>query len=293
MKKIFFEKILEYNFERTDKGDILLNHVTSPNNVESLLKYGFRPSMTASNKGNVYGPGIYTTFNLKSSMDHLDTYGGYILRLKLKSLDKILLTDTQVAKDFYGFKLNNASDEIKKMYYNYLESGRLSDEDRINFPWLITEQLSKFIPGFKNTDEFYDLILTEIEQEIAYLEAVKLNLEYFSGITNKEVLSTIGYDNISKYLNGMLFNGTHDGNVMILFNFFCVDIYEGALGKDILKGKNWDKLNVMYDKLERSKIPYELTSYVNVLINNKKPIEKNDLYNKFNKNDVDLFLKYY
>lgn len=293
MKKIFFEKLFEYNFERTNTGDIILNHVTFPERVEELLKYGFRPSKSGSNKGNVYGPGIYTTFNLKSSMFNLDLYGGYILRLKLNSLDKILLVDTVVAKDFYGFKLENVDENIKEMYYNYLSSGRLSDEDRQHFPWLITEQLSKFIPGFRHSDEFYDLILTEIEQEISYIESTKRGLKHFSGVANKEVLKTVGYDSIVKFLNGILFHGTHDGYVMLLYNFFCAEIYEGGLGEDIMKGKGWDKLDVMYDKIERAKVSYKLSSYVNSLINSKMPVKKEDLYNKFHKNDVDLFFKYY
>jgi hypothetical protein len=86
--------------------------------------------------GAAYGPGVYTTYTLKSSLQNynLKTYGAYVVRGKM-DITNFIICDYDLAKKVYGenyrltdqFKAIGLHDVLKKSY-NYLEdqSKRLS-----------------------------------------------------------------------------------------------------------------------------------------------------------------------
>ena len=51
--------------------------------VDSLFTYGFSREFTSSNGGNMYGPGVYSVYTLKSSNEKATGYGKSIIKLKL------------------------------------------------------------------------------------------------------------------------------------------------------------------------------------------------------------------
>ena len=71
--------------------------------IDSVFKYGFSREFTNSNGGNMYGAGIYSVYNLKSSNEKATGYGKAIIKLKLIGGYKdFLIFSKQLAKKTYG-----------------------------------------------------------------------------------------------------------------------------------------------------------------------------------------------
>lgn len=71
--------------------------------LDSIFKYGFSREFTSSNGGNMYGAGVYTVYNLRSSNEKATGYGSSIVKLKLIGGYKdFLIFSEQLAKETYG-----------------------------------------------------------------------------------------------------------------------------------------------------------------------------------------------
>ena len=87
--------------------------------IESLKARGFTPSM-----GSLYGPGLYATYELKSSLrPNMSGYGDYIIKYKINPTD-FLIFDASVAKTVYGNKWK-LEDQLAK-----IENKDFSQHDR-------------------------------------------------------------------------------------------------------------------------------------------------------------------
>ena len=96
------------NFGTNVKGDLTKNDIKSgvplyhrPKDsktgdalaiINSLMKYGFSREYTGDNGGNMYGPGVYNVYTLRSSNESARGYGRFIV----KSLMKIWLKKSMV-----------------------------------------------------------------------------------------------------------------------------------------------------------------------------------------------------
>ena len=71
--------------------------------VDSLFTYGFSREFTSSNGGNMYGPGVYSVYTLKSSNEKATGYGKSIIKLKLLGgYQDFLIFSQQLAQETYG-----------------------------------------------------------------------------------------------------------------------------------------------------------------------------------------------
>ena len=71
--------------------------------IDSIFKYGFNREFTGQNGGNMYGAGVYTVYNLKSSNEKARGYGNAIIKIKLLGGYKdFLIFSEQLAKQTYG-----------------------------------------------------------------------------------------------------------------------------------------------------------------------------------------------
>lgn len=69
--------------------------------VKGLMKYGFSREYTSTNGGNMYGPGVYSVFDLKSTEDA--GYGAIIVKLYLLGgLKGFLIFNKDKAREVYG-----------------------------------------------------------------------------------------------------------------------------------------------------------------------------------------------
>jgi hypothetical protein len=83
--------------EMDDNGKFNLYHVTDKKGLNGILKNeGFDWAKTGKGAGNMYGIGVYTTYDLKSTIKNLKKYGGVILKSHLKSDNNMLILDKLV-----------------------------------------------------------------------------------------------------------------------------------------------------------------------------------------------------
>lgn len=88
--------LLESNtpFGLNVKGDLTIDDIKSgvplyhrpkggDDVLKSLFTYGFSREFTNTNGGNMYGPGVYTVYNLRSSQTHATGYGKNIIKAYL------------------------------------------------------------------------------------------------------------------------------------------------------------------------------------------------------------------
>lgn len=111
IKKILLENNL---FGLNIKGDLTIDDIKSgvplyhrPSNGDGVLKslftYGFSREYTSTNGGNMYGPGVYTVYSLKSSQVSATGYGRIILKVYLLGgYQDFLIFNTEIAKKVYG-----------------------------------------------------------------------------------------------------------------------------------------------------------------------------------------------
>ena len=84
---IILEKVIKIITEGTDRNIPYVYHCARHRDIESIFSNGFRRYFFASNAGNYYGPGIYTTIDLESSIRNSKggSYGSVIIKSEYQS----------------------------------------------------------------------------------------------------------------------------------------------------------------------------------------------------------------
>lgn len=96
------------SMEEIDSGQGMptLYRVAFKNQLESLFKYGYNRVFTGTKGGNMYGPGVYCTFNLNDSIENVKTkpeYGNCIVQMRLiGGFDGFIIFDERLAQKTYG-----------------------------------------------------------------------------------------------------------------------------------------------------------------------------------------------
>ena len=74
--------------------------------LQSIFKHGFSHEYAKTAGGNAYCTGLYTTYDLKSSMQNVkdkgSLYGDAIIKIGVKSYDRFFIMDKQMAQQVYG-----------------------------------------------------------------------------------------------------------------------------------------------------------------------------------------------
>ena len=152
-------------------------------------KTGFNPSKNIADigynigKGNYYGYGVYTTYDLESQLnDNMKmSYGNIIIESKILDMSKFLIFNYDIAKKIY---------KSKYQFRDQLEQILGKKE------WL----------NYKNNDTIKNIHYTLDEG----------NVEYTSILAQD--FSKRFRDSILRNLNGMIFTGQNDGNVLVVYN---------------------------------------------------------------------------
>lgn len=103
------------SMEDIDSGNgmVTLYRVAFQNQLDSLFKYGYNRAFTGTKGGNMYGPGVYCTFNLQDSIHNVKTkpeYGDCIVKMRLVGgFNSFIIFDENLAKQTYGtnWKIRN------------------------------------------------------------------------------------------------------------------------------------------------------------------------------------------
>jgi len=107
MSKSLIAGAIDYNLlleEIVSKNEIYIYHCAHYEDLESIGETGFERFFSAKGVGNAYGSGIYSTFDLQSSIKNAleDKYGEVILKCKVRSLRNFLIYVPDIARQVYG-----------------------------------------------------------------------------------------------------------------------------------------------------------------------------------------------
>lgn len=120
--------------EEFDNGDFYVYHGTKREFLDSLGEAGFERIFSAANGGNMYGPGIYSTYKLASGYQNTrGTYGSYLLKMKVKSLRNFVIYDKDIAVKVY--KNPSLDFQFRKIFtpeqYQEFRNSRYIDYDKV------------------------------------------------------------------------------------------------------------------------------------------------------------------
>jgi hypothetical protein len=178
------------------------------NRLANIFKNGFSREFAASAGGNAYCTGLYTTFDLRSTIKNSETkkhlYGDAIIKMAIQSYDRFFIANYDIARQVYG------------------ENYRLKDQLRVLFkgyPQKYQEILNSPYYGriINITDDFTS------KNIIAFLSVMGGMSCRCDGQLNK-------YD-----IRGLVFKGHNDGYVSVIRDYKA--ILPIAYSMD--SGKNW------------------------------------------------------
>lgn len=100
---IFDKAVSEILKEDFEKDGFYVYHGTRPTAEDGIMQKGFERFFTASNGGNMYGAGLYTTYKLSTQGQNArGVYGQLMYKLKVKSLKDFIIYDPDIATKVYG-----------------------------------------------------------------------------------------------------------------------------------------------------------------------------------------------
>ena len=156
--------------------------------IDSLFTYGFSREFTNSNGGNMYGAGVYSVYNLKSSNEKAKGYGSAIIKLKLLGGYKdFLVFSKQLAKQTYG--------------------------DR----WHIKQQIVDIFPRDVAQNILNKVNLVMHDDNDGFNDMKK------SSISAYDIIRMLGERSMnSSKCRGLVYNGGHDGACCFIRDFSSV-----------------------------------------------------------------------
>ena len=137
IKTIIKEEINEYL--DTSYDDLRNNRHNLPivyqlafeDRLPSIFKNGFSREFAATAGGNFYCTGLYTTFDLNSTIENsktkADLYGGAIIKMGIKSYERFFICNKKIAQQVYGshFRPEDQLEILFKDYPNVLKQFKL------------------------------------------------------------------------------------------------------------------------------------------------------------------------
>jgi hypothetical protein len=181
-------KLLKEDFEAD--GSFYVYHGTRDSALDGISKKGFERFFSASNGGNLYGAGLYTTYKLSTQGQNAHgAYGQVMFKLRVKSLRNFIIYDADIAKRIYG-KLD--VDAQLRQILNNDQYQRIRNCGNLG--------------GWRSYD--YNKLINSRNEEKSSVCALDM-CRYFDN-NDKEA----GYR-----INGYIFKGNHDGFVCFLRDF--------------------------------------------------------------------------
>ena len=161
--------------------------------IKSLMTYGFSREYTGANGGNMYGPGVYNVYSLRSSNEKARGYGKYIVRsYLLGGYKNFLVFNSDMAKQVYGDKW------------------RINDQIRMLMPSRMAEDIISRFKPYMNDNSTTDSIKTSVI-------AVRITDYLGSRISQTKI-------------RGIVYSGNHDGDCAFVRNFS--DVVPHSYSKD-------------------------------------------------------------
>lgn len=204
------DKVLNEGYEN---GKFYVYHLTKKSSINGIAETGFERYFTGSNAGNMYGPGVYTTYDLSSSEVNLsrgNEYGNVLLKILVKSLRNFIIWDPDIAMKQYG----TAS---------------------------VDEQFKKILPqdkyeSLRNYHGYEQMLRNTRVGEANRTSLCAQNLWHYLAYHDKS---------LDAYIDGFIFSGNRDGKVCLVRDYgrlYPVEVsYNG--GKTFEPFKGGDKFD--------------------------------------------------
>ena len=175
--------------------------------INSLMENGFSREYTGSNGGNMYGPGVYNVYSLRSSNDRATGYGKYIVQsYVLGGYKDFLIFNVDIAKKYYGEN------------------------------WPIPKQIRMLMPS-----NLANKVLNSIDLSHC-MNNNKTSYDIKTASHAVKITDLLGNDISKTKIRGIIYSGGHDGNCCFVRNFLDVIPYSYSMDN----GKTW-KVGVTED----------------------------------------------
>ena len=184
--------------------------------IKSLMKTGFSREYTGSNGGNMYGPGVYNVYTLRSSNEKARGYGSFIVRsYLLGGFKDFLIFNINMAKDVYGSDWE-IDKQIKKLMPEKLAREVLSRFGALNARPDTSDGLYRIGRIYMNDNSSLSIKTSSI--------AV-----YITDFLGSRIAQT--------KIRGIIYSGGHDGECAFVRNFS--EVIPHSYSED--NGKTWKK----------------------------------------------------
>ncbi len=202
---------VSYDSLKNDSHNLpIVYQLAKSDRIASIFRNGYDREYAGTAGGNFYVTGVYSTYNLQSTLNNLgdkaSLYGDTIVKLGIKSYERFFIMNYDIAKKVYG--------------KNYLPENQLKILFGNN-----KEVYNKII----NSKLYKNIISTTNHYTSHNVQAL---LESLDGMRRASDQTLRDCD-----VRGFVFYGANDGHVAIIMDFKA--IVPLAYSKD--KGKTWKK----------------------------------------------------
>lgn len=249
IKRIIKEVISEYaisedgeDFGVNVKGDLTIDDIMqgekvyhrpkdSPGDnplavINSLMKNGFSREYTGSNGGNMYGPGVYNVYSLRSSNDRATGYGRFIvMSYVLGGYKDFLIFNTDMARKIYGNDWPIIK-QIKMLMPEKLAQKVLSSVDNLG---------RCQVCNGSGVDATGRVCRRCLGTRTGCMNNDRTSYDIKTSITAKKIVDVLGRDIAKTKIRGIIYSGGHDGNCCFVRNFSDVVPYSYSTDN----GKTW------------------------------------------------------
>lgn len=119
---------IEYDDLKSDNHSLpIVYQCAFSDRIDKIFENGFSREYAGTAGGNFYCTGLYSTFSLQSTIDNWRTkksiYGDAILKIGIKSYERFIIMDKQIAMQVYGhnWRIENQLDILLKDFPDVLE----------------------------------------------------------------------------------------------------------------------------------------------------------------------------
>lgn len=185
--------------------------------IKSLMTTGFSREYTGDNGGNMYGPGVYNVYTLKSSNEKARGYGKYIVKSYLLGGWKdFLVFNIDMAKEVYGSE------------------------------WEIDKQIEKLFPSYmaKKVFERFNVLNSKPDYSnglysrgALYMNNNATSMAIKTSNIAVKITDFLGGHISKTKVRGIIYSGNHDGECAFVRNFS--EVIPHSYSDD--NGKTWKK----------------------------------------------------
>lgn len=216
LKRLLREEINEYisaSYDelKSERHNLpIVYQLAFSDRLKSIFKNGFSREYAATAGGNYYCTGLYTTFDLDSTINNSitkkDLYGDAIIKMGIRSYDRFFIGNKRIAQMVYGSKWR-FEDQLEILFKDYPD---------------VLEKI-------KRSHYYSDIIQTSSKRTAMNVQAFLMALGGMSCRAD---------NNLNKYdIRGFVFFGLNDGNVAIIRDFKAIV----PLSYSIDNGRTWKK----------------------------------------------------